>query len=239
MANPHIVTFERDIENEIRSKSASLTDIAASSGIVENKPEKGALGWLILVVIALVILASGVGAYFYYVKQASKSAGEVMVQDKNNKTVEVFGNNGDSATTAKTRVDAKDSPENPTTLTRKVAVKAPLDTLFPNVFPYVGKNFIKVETVSTGYIITFSGYNEVYKGILDNENLFIEDILTLYGDSSKNTPHVSDVQVGSVDARTSTGDAGKKIYYTFIRPSTIIIGDNKETIISISDAILK
>ncbi len=238
MANPHIVTFESDIENEIRSKSASLTDIAASSGVVENRPEKSALSWLILVVIALVILASGVGAYFYYVKQANKSARDVMIQDKNYKTVEVFGVGGEATTTTKTTTGTNPS-NTPTVLTRKVAVKEPLDTLFPSIFPYVGKNFIKVETASTGYIITFSRYNEVYKGILDNEDLFVKDVLALYGDTSKNAPLISDIQIGSVDARTGASDGGKKIFYAFIRPSIIIIGDSKETIISISNAILK
>jgi hypothetical protein len=238
MANSHIVTFERDIENEIRNKSASLTDIAASSGVIANRPEKSALGWLILVIIALAILASGVGAYVYYVKQADKNTGNATTIEKNSKSVEVFGGSADQTLSQAATTTKKLTPENSTFSKRKI-VQTPLDTLFPNVFPYVGKNFIKTETLAGGYIITFSGYNEVYKGILDNESLFLKDALLLYGDTSKNTSPLSDLQLGGLDARVGYGETNKKVYYAFIKPSTIIIADNKDTLQALADAILK
>ncbi len=238
MVNPHIITFEGDIENEIRAKSASLTDIAASSGVVENRPEKIALSWVMLVVAAIVILASGIGAYFYYVKQANTSSKNVEVDNKSTKSVEVFGGSAQENSPA-VATSTRAAGEKSGTLSKKKLVQLPLDTVFPHVFPFIGKNFIKLESLGTGYIITFSSYNEVYKGVLDNEESFFLDLLLLYGDASHVVGERSDVRVGDLDARTGSGETNKKIYYAFIKPSTIIIADNKETLLILSDAILK
>lgn len=235
MANDHISTFEKDIENEIRTKSASLSDIAAASGVVDNKPEKNALHLVILVVIALVILIVGIVTYLYYNNLQRVTAPAVGTEVKDTKTTDVFEN---------TKTPAKEeSPKNikreENRLVSKKLITTPLSELLPTLFPYVQKNLVKAETYQSGYIVTFSGYNEFYKTLLDNESFFLKDALLLYGDNPAEGSKFSDVRVGESDVRMATGEKGVAVYYLFIKPSTLVISDKSETLQSIVDALIK
>jgi hypothetical protein len=236
MANDHITTFEKDIENEIRTKSASLSDIAAASGVVDNKPEKNALYLVILVVIALTVLLVGIGTYLYYTNLQRVVSPPADAQTKDTKTIDVFENKKDIKPVA---VPDGDKIGEGSALLEKKPITTSLEKLLPSIFPYIQRNLVKAETYQGSYIITFTGYNELYKTVLDNENIFLKDALALYGDAPAIVTRFSDVSIGEIDVRTATGEEGKAVYYTFIKPSLLIISDKSEALAKIVEIIVK
>ncbi len=236
------MTFEKDIENEIRTKSASLSDIAAASGVVDNKPEKSAFHLVIVVVIALVILVVGVLTYLYYknIERANTPKDGASVKER--ETVDVFERK-DAKGEGKEQGETNTSNKNPrnwaSSLATKKLVTSPLSDLLPTIFPYIQKNLVKAETYESAYIITFTGYNEFYKTLLDNEELFLKDALALYGETVASSTIFTDKRLGEMDTRFANGTGGKSVYYLFVRPSLLIISDNGETLESISTSITK
>lgn len=232
MSDPHVLTFEKDIENEIRSKSASLIDIAASSGVVENKPEKNATSWVIVLLVSLAILLLGVGAYAYYL---TKGNGATTPEKQKEKIV---------STSVFEAVDPKTTTQNNASTSVKIVAPAnankkiitdPLSTIFPNIYPYIDKNIVKAESMNGGYIITFSGYNAVFKSVIENENLFLKDMSSLYHlEEATTTLSFTDTRVGDIDARMVTVSQQKKLYYSFIKPSSLLIADTPETLQSLA-----
>jgi len=232
MADPHVLTFEKDIENEIRMRSASLADIAASSGVISNKPEKSAATWLFAVIGAFLILVAGVGTYAYYLTNQKTSEGK-LVRGTKGETMVIFD------TGKKETKPLGGSPATSTSGTKKNALDTPFDKLLPKTYPYLTTTLIKGEKIGTGYILTVISYNEVYKTILDNETLFLQDETALYSLSSSATTTFKDIHSGDIDARVATVSDGKKIYYAFIKPSSILIANDEPTLKILSDAILK
>ncbi len=234
MSDPHVLTFEKDIENEIRSKSASLVDIASSSGVIQNKPENKVGGWAVLVFIMIFILVTGVIAYFYVISSQKNTAGTTVQTNDKKITTSTFQSDSPNKNT--------EPSSTPTTSTVKGAklIVEPLSSVFPNVFPYIGNNLVKGEIYDTGYIITFTGYNTVYKTVLDNETLFTKDLIDLYHlDVGSSSPIFRDIKVGDLDARALIVPNGAKIYYSFIKPSSIVIADTDTLLQTIVSSILK
>lgn len=236
MSDPHVLTFEKDIENEIRSKSASLVDIASSSGVVQNRPENKVGSWAILVFIMIFILVAGIVAYFYVIAK-QKNLESVTTQTNDKKiTTSTFQSESPSKNT---EVSPTIVPNTSTTKGAKI-ITEPLSSLFPNVFPYIENNLVKGEAYETGYIITFTGYTTVYKAVLDNETLFTKDLINLYGlDVSSTSPIFRDIKVGDIDARALIVPNGKKIYYSFVKPSKVVIADTDTLLQRIISSILK
>jgi hypothetical protein len=239
MANDHISTFEKDIENEIRTKSASLSDIAAASGVVDNKPEKNALYLVILVVIALTVLLVGIGTYLYYTKLQRAGSPPADTQTKDTKTSDIFENKKDLIPAAVPANDKKGVGGMGDNLNEKKPATTSLEKLLPSIFPYVQRNLVKAETYQGSYIITFTGYNELYKTVFDNETLFLKDALALYGDVPAGDTSFRDVSIGEIDARTTVGKGGKTVYYAFIKPSLLIISDKDEALAKIVEIVVK
>lgn len=212
MADPHVLTFEKDIENEIRSKSASLVDIAASSGVVQNKPEKKAGGWAVLVFILIFILCTGIIAFVAITIEQRKSNKEVPLEGKG-VTTTIFE---EEKNTVKDTFPTVGKP-----------LTVPLDKFFPSSYPYLSNNLVKAGGLESAYIVTFTGYNTVFKTVLDNEDSFTKDLLLLYNTEATSTvPSFRDIKVGDLDARALISVDGKKIYYAFVKPSYIIIADS-------------
>jgi hypothetical protein len=88
MAVENIDTFEHDIAEEIRTKEASITDIASAGGDVRNT--HGSSSNLLLMLglfLILLVIASLVGAIYYYTKvnpvpQAEPSALQALPQGR-------------------------------------------------------------------------------------------------------------------------------------------------------------
>lgn len=239
MSSSNVITFEKDIESEIRAKSASLSDIAASSGVVQASPEKSAASWVLIVVLALLVLLSGVGAYVYYTSLERKNSLLVTDPKEKKSTVNVF-----EGQTHENKTSSESSKGTTTVAVIKKIIKTPVTSLLPNLSPLLQKNLVKAESYNTSFIITFTGYTEVYKTILYNEDLFLKDALLLYGlDFGTTTTIFKDSMIGETDVRVATGpitgSSTSKIYYSLIKPSFLVITNNSEDIKSITDAILK
>ena len=155
-------------------------------------------------------------------------------QIKDTKTTDVFETKKDVAP-----APANDNKGEASVLREKKPVTTSLENLLPSIFPYTQRNLVKAETYQGSYIITFTGYNELYKTVLDNESLFLKDALALYGDAPASDESFADVSIGEIDARTSVGEGGKTIYYTFIKPSLLIISDKSDALVKIVELVVK
>lgn len=67
MAVANIDTFENDITQEIKTKEASLTDIASAGGDIGNAPESGSSKLLLSIGILSFLVAVGMLGWYYYV----------------------------------------------------------------------------------------------------------------------------------------------------------------------------
>ena len=261
MPEPRVITFEKDIEEEIRSKAASLSDIASASGFVTNKPpekQSRPTVFLLLSVIMLFVLA-GIGGAFYYLYVIKKNSTVVtspapQQQNQGNKpplSTEVRATSTDTVPktnasgTASVTVIPK-GVDRESTSTKRL-VKTPFAELFPLTSPFVESQVTKVETVSNSYILTFGGYSEMFKKINDHESELHDDLTSLFGNATSSqastassTRTFKDTLIGSVDAREMMlPGTTEKVYYAFVKPSTLIISEDKKTLEEIAGAILK
>lgn len=67
MAVANIDTFENDITQEIKTKEASLTDIASAGGDIGNAPESSSSKLLLSIGILSFLVAVGMLGWYYYV----------------------------------------------------------------------------------------------------------------------------------------------------------------------------
>jgi hypothetical protein len=75
MSIPTVDTFEHDIAEEIRTKEASITDIASAGGDIGNTAGKGPQTSNMLVIIGILFIVLVIGAciafFFFYKKESS------------------------------------------------------------------------------------------------------------------------------------------------------------------------
>lgn len=263
MPEPRVITFEKDIEEEIRSKAASLSDIASASGFVANKPvEKSTKPtvFLLLSLIMLFILA-GIGGAFYYL-YTSKNTGSATLQvnqklplnkDQTKTPSQATSTEKENKTLATSTQKTVDAPLPLKAIDREISAtkrlaKTPFAELFPLTAPFVESQVTKVETVSNSYILTFVGYSEMFKKINDHEDSFHEDIFSLFSSAttsvfnqnSSTSTLFRDVRIGAVDAREMTlSSSTQKAYYSFIKPNSLIISEDKKVLEQIASDILK
>jgi hypothetical protein len=243
-------TFEHDIENEIRSKEASISDITDTIQDIGNDPVPNQHKQSVFIMmLAFILCGISVAGYFGYTYYAAMITPKVQQPTKN-------------------------------ITTQKITQGSTLGSISKTLDQSIGTFITKTEKTSDGYIITISSYPSVFSYMLRNEKDFGDEIALAVGNthivkevelatttqngtttlaSTKNSTSTliasstqkkeiekpqtteyifSDITVSNQNMRTATSIYGT-VLYAFIGTQKLVIASSPEKILALRGNLLK
>lgn len=209
-----IDTFEHDIAEEIKTKEATIGDIASSGGTVENKAvEARRSSFVTTILIVSTLVVAGVILYFGYTYYNSKvspipNTSPVIIPEKND-----------------------------------VSLLQTLSPEFPEALGRFVKNVEKNNLGYTLIIASSNAYSSLFAYMIKNETLFSDTVAVAVGSprdmSTTTNPFIfSDFTTNNQNMRIGTS-ASSTIVYAFINTQALVIASSTDAILKLRSAILR
>lgn len=214
MSLPNIDTFEHDISEEIKSKEATIGDIAAASGDVGNIPVRPSSSPILLLALGAFFLLAVVGLSIFLI--LSYRQGPIS-NAANNGAVQ--GNN------------------------QSVGPGVRLSAVSSSMDASIGQYVSDVQKSEYGYAIQLTSYSDVFAYMLRNENQYADEIASAVGaprDTSTSTfPFMfTDVTINNQNMRVGT-TGSSTVVYAFVNAKYLLISKTTEGILTLRSAILR
>jgi hypothetical protein len=210
MSIPNVDTFEHDIAEEIKTKEATLTDIASAGGDVSNMQNSRAQTSNLLITLGVVFIVAVIGilvalVYFYAIKESSVPVVETSVN-----TTVAQGN-------------------------RLLAVSP---TMYDALGGAVG-NVSKSEYGYTMQVLTYSTvFSYMLKNEREYADELAFSVGSPR-DTSTTTPAFSFTDLTLQNQNMRVGTAGSStVVYAFVNTNTLLVSSSSEGILTLRSAIL-